>query len=139
DPHRGRASTEHDHAGEPHLRHGCRPHRGNRNLRSVDGHERILRPACRRPTRMTLHMPTPFPFLPSTHAKASIRLARRLPAAVALCAWLAASSHAQTLQEAMAHAYGSHPALGAQRANVRALDQDVDSARAGWRPTVSVS
>jgi len=39
----------------------------------------------------------------------------------------------------MAHAYGSHPALGAQRANVRALDQDVDSALAGWRPTVSVS
>lgn len=46
---------------------------------------------------------------------------------------------AQTLWEAMARAYQEHPALSAQRARVRALDADVDSARGGWRPTVFAS
>src|SRR5690606_33082044 len=50
-----------------------------------------------------------------------------------------APTRAQTLWEAMAQAYQSHPALGAQRANVRALDADVDGARGGWRPTVAAT
>lgn len=45
---------------------------------------------------------------------------------------------AQTLQEAMALAYRNHPSLGAQRASLRALEEDVERARAGWHPSVAV-
>lgn len=54
--------------------------------------------------------------------------------------WAAAFPlHGQTLTEAMRRAYEHHPALSAQRANVRALTEDIDRARAGWRPSLSVS
>jgi outer membrane protein len=46
---------------------------------------------------------------------------------------------AQTLSEAMAQSYASNPALLAARANLRAVDENVPQALAGWRPTVSVS
>lgn len=46
--------------------------------------------------------------------------------------------HAQSLQEAMALAYRNHPALSAQRAGLRALEEDVDQAMAGWHPSVAV-
>lgn len=52
---------------------------------------------------------------------------------------VALPAQAQTLYEAMARAYAEHPALGAQRANLSALDADVDSARGGWRPTLSAT
>lgn len=60
-------------------------------------------------------------------------------AALFLGASLSMSVKAQTLQEAMLRAYEQHPALSAQRAGVRALDEDIDQARAGWRPSISVS
>jgi len=63
-----------------------------------------------------------------------------LPAVLCLSSLLVgAPLHAQTLQEAMLRAYEHHPALSAQRASVRALDEDIDQARAGWRPSISVS
>lgn len=43
---------------------------------------------------------------------------------------------AQTLQEALAQAYASNPALGAQRARQRAVDESVPQALSGYRPTV---
>ncbi|TDH63990.1 secretion protein [Dankookia rubra] len=46
---------------------------------------------------------------------------------------------AQTLSEAMAQAYASNPSLLAARANLRAVDENVPQALAGWRPTVSVT
>ncbi|MCW2237031.1 TolC family outer membrane protein [Azospirillum canadense] len=46
------------------------------------------------------------------------------------------SASAQTLQEALAQAYASNPALGAQRARQRAVDESVPQALSGYRPTV---
>ncbi len=44
-----------------------------------------------------------------------------------------------TLAEALAIAYLTNPALQAQRAALRAADENVPAALAGWRPQVSVS
>jgi len=45
--------------------------------------------------------------------------------------------NAQTLNEALAIAYGTNPTLRAQRAQLRATDEGLPEARAGWRPTVT--
>lgn len=45
----------------------------------------------------------------------------------------------QTLQEALAMAYANNPTLLAARANLRAVDENVPQALAGWRPTVSIA
>ena len=59
---------------------------------------------------------------------------------VALAAGFAAHgpAQAQTLQEAMAMAYHNHPALMAQRAALRALEEDIGQARAGWQPSLTL-
>lgn len=44
-----------------------------------------------------------------------------------------------TLQQAMAYAYLNNPTLKAERANLRSVDEDVPTALAGWRPTVSIT
>ncbi len=44
-----------------------------------------------------------------------------------------------TLQEALASAYLTNPTLQAERANLRATDENVPTAVAGWRPTVSLT
>jgi outer membrane protein len=46
---------------------------------------------------------------------------------------------AQTLQEALALAYANNPTLQAARAQLRAVDENVPQALAGWRPTVQVT
>ena len=51
----------------------------------------------------------------------------------------AAPVSAETLADAIALAYESNPTLQAQRATQRALDESVVQARAGWRPTLSVT
>ena len=51
----------------------------------------------------------------------------------------AAPARAETLQEAISLAYRTNPTLLAQRANQRALDETIVQARAGLRPTISVS
>ncbi len=45
----------------------------------------------------------------------------------------------RTLTEALALAYSSNPTLLAERANLRATDETVPAALAGWHPTVTVS
>ncbi|WP_372619295.1 TolC family outer membrane protein [Falsiroseomonas sp.] len=45
----------------------------------------------------------------------------------------------QTLQEAMALAYSNNPTLQAARAQLRAVDENVPQALAGWRPTVQIT
>ena len=45
----------------------------------------------------------------------------------------------QTLQEAMALAYANNPSLQAARAQLRAVDENVPQALAGWRPTVQMT
>lgn len=46
---------------------------------------------------------------------------------------------AETLESALARAYGNNPTLNAQRANVRATDENVARAKSGYRPTVNAS
>jgi outer membrane protein len=46
---------------------------------------------------------------------------------------------AQTLQESLALAYANNPTLQAARAQLRAVDENVPQALAGWRPTVQVT
>jgi outer membrane protein len=46
---------------------------------------------------------------------------------------------AQTLTEALAYAYRNNPQLLAQRASLRATDEEVPAALSGWRPTVTLS
>lgn len=46
---------------------------------------------------------------------------------------------AETLESALARAYGNNPTLNAQRAGVRATDENVARAKSGYRPTVNAS
>ncbi len=71
-------------------------------------------------------------------------LVRRFGAVSGLALGLAAgllprTASAQTLQEALAQAYLTNPQLQAERANLRATDENVPQALANWRPTVSLS
>ncbi|MGX9965605.1 TolC family outer membrane protein [Roseomonas sp. F4] len=52
---------------------------------------------------------------------------------------LIAPAAAQTLQESLALAYANNPTLQAARAQLRAVDENVPQALAGWRPTVQVA
>jgi len=52
---------------------------------------------------------------------------------------LSGAVNARTLQEALAITYATNPALQAQRALLRATDENVPAALAGWRPTISIS
>jgi outer membrane protein len=60
-----------------------------------------------------------------------------LRASVAFVALVAgaAGARAETLEEALVSAYNTNPQLLAERANVRATDEGVPQALAGWRPT----
>lgn len=46
---------------------------------------------------------------------------------------------AESLNEAMAKAYAGNPQLQAQRARLRAVDEEISQALSGWRPTVTVN
>jgi outer membrane protein len=52
---------------------------------------------------------------------------------------LAPAAQAQTLTEALSQAYNNNPTLLAARAQLRATDEGVPQALAGWRPTVSLA
>jgi outer membrane protein len=73
----------------------------------------------------------------------SIRTALTLTAALLLgpAALIGAARPAagQTLQEALALAYANNPTLQAARARLRAADEAVPQALAGWRPTVQLT
>ena len=49
------------------------------------------------------------------------------------------SAAAQSLEEALVLAYQNNPALLAQRARLRAVDEEVPEALAGWRPTIEIA
>jgi outer membrane protein len=63
----------------------------------------------------------------------------RLVAAVAAaaCGWLAGPGHADTLEGALIQAYQNNPQLNAQRAVVRATDENVPQALSGYRPRIT--
>ena len=48
-------------------------------------------------------------------------------------------AQAETISGALARAYGNSPDLNAQRANTRAIDENVPKATAGYRPTATYS
>ena len=83
-----------------------------------------------------------------THARRH-SLAKSLIKYSVLCAAVAAllagvSAHvpgaaAQTLEEALVLAYRNNPTLQAERARLRAVDEEVPVALAGWRPTVEIA
>jgi outer membrane protein len=60
-------------------------------------------------------------------------------AAAALATAAAPAVQARTLQEALALTYASNPTLQAARAQLRATDENLPAALAGWRPTVSLT
>lgn len=49
------------------------------------------------------------------------------------------AAHAESLTEALAEAYATNPDLAADRARVRAVDEQVPQALSNWRPRVSLS
>jgi outer membrane protein len=63
-------------------------------------------------------------------------IALGLPMGLGLSAGPAAS---QTINEALSTAYSTNPTLQAARARLRATDENVPQALAGWRPTVSAN
>ena len=67
------------------------------------------------------------------HLMRSFRASLFLSAALAMAPL--ASAGAQTLQEALAAAYANNPALLAARAQLRAVDENLPQALAGWRPS----
>lgn len=65
--------------------------------------------------------------------------ASKAAAAVVLCVLGAGTASAESLQQALVSAYLSNPALDAQRATLRAIDEEVPRAKSGRRPTVTGS
>lgn len=57
--------------------------------------------------------------------------------AAGIGAFAAAGAHGETLEEALASTYNTNPQILAERANLRAVDEGVPQALAGWRPTVT--
>jgi outer membrane protein len=53
------------------------------------------------------------------------------------CAALSQGAHAESLRQALTSAYMTNPGLDAQRASLRASDEAVPQAKAGYRPTVT--
>ncbi len=67
-----------------------------------------------------------------------LSLSLRGAVAAAALMLVAGPVSAETLQAAWAKAYATNPAIAAERARVRSVDEGVPQARSGWRPTVTV-
>lgn len=59
--------------------------------------------------------------------------------AILLLTGAPATSAGETLQQALASAYRNNPKLDAERARLRATDEEVPRAMSGWRPNVEAS
>jgi outer membrane protein len=66
-----------------------------------------------------------------------VRSAMTLTMAMMVAPFDGGTAFGQTLQEALATAYENNPTLNAQRARLRATDEQVPQALSGYRPTVS--
>lgn len=66
------------------------------------------------------------------------QIIRSLLVSSALVAVGVANAQAETLNEALAAAYGSNPTLQAERAGLKATSENVRQAQAGWLPTVTL-
>ncbi len=56
--------------------------------------------------------------------------------AVATSLWCASPTEAETLRQALDDTYRTNPKIDAERARLRATDEEVPRARSGWLPTV---
>lgn len=65
--------------------------------------------------------------------------ARRFAGVVLLTLATAGSAGAETLESALSRAYTANPALNSERARLRSVDETVNQAQAGYRPTASLS
>ncbi|HDL84966.1 MAG TPA: hypothetical protein ENH11_01330, partial [Candidatus Acetothermia bacterium] len=68
------------------------------------------------------------------------RVLRLVAAAVIVCAaWIGGTSavSAETLRQSLVAAYMTNPTLNAERARLRAIDEEVSRARSNFRPSVS--
>jgi outer membrane protein len=74
-----------------------------------------------------------------TPRRRSWRLAARGFGVAAALLVTGGTAAAQTLTEALAYAYQNNPQLLAQRASLRATDEEVPVALSGWRPTVNIT
>ncbi|WP_395667127.1 TolC family outer membrane protein [Methylocella sp.] len=79
----------------------------------------------------------------ASHTTSTVRSRRhgaaRRSAAAAVFGWLclASGADAETMSSALARAYVGNPDLNQQRAGVRASDENIPRASAGWRPQAS--
>lgn len=67
------------------------------------------------------------------------QLGFRLCAAAFVCSVAPFANAAETMSSALARAYLGNPALNQQRAGLRALDENVPKARAGWLPKINAT
>jgi outer membrane protein len=67
------------------------------------------------------------------------RAVRYSVSALALFVAISRGAHAQSMQDALVSAYANNPTLLAERAQLRATDENVPQALSNWRPTVSIS
>ena len=74
-----------------------------------------------------------------TRGRRAWRLAAGGVCAAAALAVAGSPAPAQTLTEALAYAYRNNPQLLAQRASLRATDEEVPQALSNWRPTVTLT
>ncbi|MBU2583298.1 MAG: TolC family outer membrane protein [Alphaproteobacteria bacterium] len=84
---------------------------------------------------------TPVKGLCARSIRPAVRRAAGCAGAVALCLALAlvpvARAKAESLRDALISAYQSNPGLDAERARLRATDEDVSRAQSGYRPTIN--
>lgn len=57
--------------------------------------------------------------------------------AIGIGTFAAVAAHGETLQDALVSTYNTNPQILSERANLRATDEGVPQALAGWRPTVT--
>lgn len=69
----------------------------------------------------------------------AVRRSLNLCMAALSCAIVPHLAAAETMSGALAGAYRNNPALNQQRAGVRALDENVPKARAGWLPKINAT
>ncbi|WP_417317619.1 TolC family outer membrane protein [Emcibacter sp.] len=55
------------------------------------------------------------------------------------CLSMSVSVNAETLEEVLAQAYMGNPVLEAQRASLRATDENINQARSGWLPSITAN
>lgn len=71
-------------------------------------------------------------------AAARLRTSLAAAAAALLCVAASHRAHSESLEQAMGIAYATNPQILGERANLRATDEEVPQALAGYRPTISL-